>query len=129
MQEKIISLGAEIVSTQPEIVTDDLKALMLNLSLLVIMLAGCALLNWAYENDYLVVGKIAGILSVLMVFGPIVAFVFFGQNPPQKETGATLYLIRVSDQTDVSAISEEFDVINYEDYPILTVKAKIEKHI
>lgn len=125
MHEKLISLGAEIVSVQPEIVTDDPKRWMLNITLVVIMIAGCALLKWAFENDYSVVDKIAA----LIVFSAIVAISSFARNPPQKETGATLYIIRVGDQTDVSAISEEFDVINYEDYPILTVKARREQHV
>lgn len=125
MQEKIISLGAEIVSTQPEIVTDDDRALMILLTLIVAILVGYSLSEWAMYNNY----SVAGIISTLMTLGALAAFTFFALNLPQKETGAALYLIRVSDQTDVSAISEEFDVINYEDYPILTVKAKGEQHV
>ena len=125
MQEKIISLGAEIISVQPEIVTDDDRALMILLTLIVAILVGYSLSEWAMYNNY----SVAGIISTLMTLGALAAFTFFALNLPQKETGATLYIIRASDQTDLSAILEEFHVINYEDYPILTVKAKIDQHV
>lgn len=72
MQEKIISLGAEIVSTQPEIVTDDDRALMILLTLIVAILVGYSLSEWAMYNNY----SVAGIISTLMTLGALAAFTF-----------------------------------------------------
>ena len=125
----MISLGAEIVSVHPEIGTDVDRTLMILLPLIVTILVAGSLFEWAIYESYSVVGRVVSIISALIMFGALAAFTFFALNLPQKETGATLYIIRASDQTDLSAILEEFHVINYEDYPILTVKAKIDQHV
>lgn len=121
MEETLTSLGAEIVKSEPEKVLD-ISKLTVVLGICAIFVVITILLSiLGRRND-----NVGGTPTVaLLVFMVAIGFAcFLISDSSLKETGSTLYVIRVDDQTDLTAVSVQFEVTDTEDYPLLTVKAK-----
>lgn len=109
MKDVLISLGAEVLRTTPEM---DIGKIILLLLLIFI----------GYET-YLSFPKARLALKciyALLIIGAIILRIMVLPQPEEN----TLYEIRVNDQTDLAEIFQQFEVVDTSNYPILTVKSK-----
>ena len=120
MKDVLISLGAEVLSTTPEMVTDETQQFIFvaGLLFLCVLCVGVLLCKRVSSNLFL-------ILPVIFIFvGLIIVLISALFVPPQKSSGKTIFEIQINDQTNMQGIFEQFEVVDTSSYPILTVKSK-----
>ena len=122
MKDILISLGAEVLSTTPEMVTDEKQQFIFVAGFLVLCVLSCVVLHVCkrvssdLDMCLLVLFVLVGLLIVR-----IKGVVF---TSPQKSSGKTIFEILINDQTNMQGIFEQFEVVDTSNYPILTVKSK-----
>lgn len=121
MEETLTSLGAEIVKSEPEMVFDIPKLTGFLGICAIFVVTAILLFILGRRNDDVGVKRRAALLFFMVAIG---LACFFINGSPLKETGSTFYVIRVDDQTNLTAVSEQFEVTDTGNYPLLTVKTK-----
>lgn len=121
MKDILISLGAEVLSTTPEMVTDEKQQFIFVAGLLFLCVLCVGVLLCKRVSSNLILG-----LPVLFVFVGLIIVLIKGVvfTPPQKSSGKTIFEILINDQTNMQGIFEQFEVVDTSSYPILTVKSK-----
>lgn len=120
MEETLTSLGAEIVKSEPEMVSDIPKLTVFFGICAIFGVIAILLYIWGRKNYSDWAEMIGWLIGLLVAIG----LIYVSNNPPQKETGSTFYIVRVDDQTNLTAVSEQFEVTDTGNYPLLTVKTK-----
>ncbi|WP_373165061.1 hypothetical protein [Agathobaculum sp. Marseille-P7918] len=122
MKDVLISLGAEVLSTTPEMVTDEKRQFIFFAGFLFLCVLSCVVLHVCkrvssdLDMRLLVLFVLVGLL-IVQIEGVVFA-------PPQKSSGKTIFEILINDQTNMQGIFEQFEVVDTSNYPILTVKSK-----
>lgn len=125
MKDVLISLGAEVLSTTPEMVTDEKRQFIFFAGFLFLCVLSCVVLHVCkrvssdLDMRLLVLFVLVGLMGLLIVQIEGVVFA-----PPQKSSGKTIFEILINDQTNMQGIFEQFEVVDTSNYPILTVKSK-----
>lgn len=122
MKDVLISLGAEVLSTTPEMVTDETQQFIFVAGFLLLCVLSCVVLHVCKQvlSDLDMCLFVLFVLVSLFIVG-IKGVVF---APPQKSSGKTIFEIQINDQTNMQGIFEQFEVVDTSNYPILTVKSK-----
>lgn len=131
MQEALINLGAEVLSTMPEEVVTDVPRTKGILFYGVDMAICMFFLVWIYLS-YLLIDNLFLIIAVYII-GFIISnalLVIWGKVKSdllRKKTGNTLFEIRINNQTDLNGIFEQFKVVDISNYPVITVCGGFQK--
>ena len=125
MRETLISLGAEIVSTQYKMALQPFVAYTLFIVYVVCVVAIAFYIRMTIKDfissTFVKVRSVLGYIIIVLILlcGATVIANTIALVPTDEITG---YVIKVGDQTDMSAISALFEVTDTSDYPLLTVK-------
>lgn len=120
MQQTLFNLGAEVLSTTPEMVTDETQQFIYVAALLFMWVLCIGVLLCKRVSSNLILG-----LPVLLIFiGLVIALISALFAPPQKSSGKTIFEIQINDQTNMQGIFEQFEVVDTSNYPIFIVKSK-----
>lgn len=126
MKDVLISLGVEVLSTTPEMVTNEIADYLIITICLLLGVGGIGNLLWLRRsNPFSPLAGIAMSLCTLLIMIcalSVLTNALIGS--PQKETGNTIVEIRVNDQTNMQGIFEQFEVVDTSKYPVITVKLK-----
>lgn len=116
MQDRLIELGAKVIDSN----TFDYEGA--NLSIKIIFVS-FIVVAFCYMFKKLIEGNYASAITPL-TFVIILSFMcMFFQSNADKETHYR-YTILINDSTKLTNITEEFEVIKWDSYPILVVEAK-----
>ena len=113
MQETLISLGAEILRTTPEI---DIGKIILVACLLLLFIYICYETYRSFPKARLALKCI----YALLIIGAIILRIMVLPQPEQINR----YEILVNDQRNLAEIFNQFEVTDTSNYPIFTVKSK-----
>lgn len=127
MRETLISLGAEIVSIQYKMTLQPFVACVLFI-VYVVCIAAIAIYIRGTIKDFIsstfvkVRSTIGYTIYVLVLLCGLTVVAYTIALVPTDEIAG--YVIKVDDQTDMTAISALFDVTDTSDYPLLTFRTK-----
>ena len=120
MENLLTELGAEVITSGTQANVDGYIIMpVLLLFLVVFLVGGFALVIGGRINSQPAAMRSGFILLMLTI---IPCSLICVNVAPREES--VLYAIRVDDDTELSAIADQFEIVEWDDYPILVIKEK-----
>ncbi len=127
MEQILTELGAEIVSIQMEEVLNTTAIRLVIVFVIIglvsfIVYAGLQLRSYVpFQSS---TPKSIAISISFVSFAFCFLLITYAVFVPTQTDEIGCYVVRVSEDTDLTAIAKQFEVVGTENYPILTVRAK-----
>ena len=120
MKELLTELGAEVITSGTQANVDGYTIMpVLFLFLIVFLVVGFALVvSGSMNSQPAAVGS--GIILLMLAIIPS-SLICVNVVPCEE---SVTYTIRADDDTQLSAIAEQFEIVEWDDYPILVVEEK-----
>lgn len=120
MEKLLTELGAEVIASGTQANVDGYTIMpVLFLFLIIFLVGGFALVICGSINSQ---PAAAGSGIILLMLAIIPSSLICVNVAPHEES--VTYTIRVDDDTELSAIAEQFEIVEWDDYPILVVEEK-----
>lgn len=120
MEKLLTELGAEVIASGPQANVDGYTIMpVLFLFLVVFLVGGFALVIRGRINSQPAAVR-SGIILLMLTIIPCSLICV---NVAPREESVT-YTIRVDDDTELSAIADQFKIVEWDDYPILVIEEK-----
>ena len=120
MEKLLTELGAEVIASGPQANVNGYTIIpVLFLFLIIFLVGGITLLVSGRLNSR---PAAAGSGIILLMLAVIPSSLICVNVAPHEES--VIYTIRVNDDTQLSAIAEQFEIVEWADYPILVIEEK-----
>ena len=120
MEKLLTELGAEVIASGPQANVNGYTIIpVLFLFLIILLVGGITLLVSGRLNSR----PAAAGSGIILLMLTIIPCSLICVNVAPREESVT-YTIRVDDDTELSAIADQFKIVEWDDYPILVIEEK-----